>query len=526
MTSHGALEIDIAQRVDGMLTVAMRRYDWPGLAIGIVCQGTVIYTRSFGVANVRSRVPLTTNTVLRMGSISKTLTAIGVMQLWERGLFHLDDPVNPYLKGYRVEHPDPATPPVTFRHLLTHTAGLGALRRYTDMLHPYTGQMILKQGRSLPAFPAYYGPVLKAERYPGTAFSYTNHGYATLGQLIADISGEPFAHYMRDHVFSPLGMAHTDFLRGTGVKGRLATAHKGRPGRRTPVTDPEIIPGPAGALFSTVEDMARYLVALLNGGATAQGRALRPETVRLMMTPWYRQDDRLPAMGLGFMLDSVGAYLSAGHTGAVPWYTASLHAVPDAGLGIVMAINTYDETLPAVTREVLCRLLDVPSPTPPAVHARIASCTDVWPELCGHYGPPRGLLSNLRFWGAWGGEIEVSARKGYLVMRPLMPLGPHGAGRRLYPAGTGDPLHCYYLELGRRAPALFRRSDGGQIDTLCLGLLYTLRRRRGMESLRLRLSTALAGIVGVITLTLVMRWRRPSRSLLQSRSQIGIRRRV
>lgn len=161
------------------------------------------------------------------------------MQLRERGLFGLDDPVNDYLRGYRVGSPDPASPPVTFRHMLTHTAGVGELRGPTDLFRPVIG-LGAKPGKPVPTPTEYYRNGLRPAIPPGTKWAYSNHAFNTLGQLVEDISQEPFVEYMRRHVFEPLGMENTGYVLGERVREALAQGYNFSRGKLRPVDYLEI----------------------------------------------------------------------------------------------------------------------------------------------------------------------------------------------------------------------------------------------------------------------------------------------
>ena len=122
------------QSLDEIIIEKFNKYAPVGLAVGVVRDGQLVYARGFGMANIKKKLEVTPDTVFRIGSISKTFTTIGLMQLWEQGKFDLDDPVNPYLKTYKVLHSDPHAPPITFRHMLTHTSGIGETRTTWDLL--------------------------------------------------------------------------------------------------------------------------------------------------------------------------------------------------------------------------------------------------------------------------------------------------------------------------------------------------------------------------------------------------------
>ncbi|MGH3130753.1 MAG: serine hydrolase domain-containing protein, partial [Gaiellaceae bacterium] len=292
-----------------------------GLAVGVVRDGELVETVSLGLADVAARKPVDADTVFRIGSISKTMTALAVMQLVEEGRIGLDDPVNERLRGYAVRHRDPSTPAVTVRHLLTHTSGLGELRRWSDLLRPTIG-LGVKEGQPQPGLAEYYAPVLRAELPPGVKWAYANHGFATLGQLVADVSGRPFADHMRERLFEPLGMSGTDFLRTEGVRGGLAVGYQMKGKGLKPVKDREIAVAPAGSVFSTVREMALYVAALTGGGANEHGRAVSAETLVLMLTPQYEPDPRLASVGLSFMLERFGRHRVAGHDGGWPGFVS------------------------------------------------------------------------------------------------------------------------------------------------------------------------------------------------------------
>ena len=203
--------IDVSQSDLRSLAVeAARRNGLGGVAVGLVADGEPPIVACLGLADRKRGRPIDPRTVFRIASISKTLTAIGVMQLRDGGLLRLDDPVNDYLKQFRIEVPRGASE-VTFRHLLTHTSGIGELPKVSDLVRPAAW------GAGRPQAPPsdlgeLYGGVLRAEVAPGSKWAYANHGYAVLGQLVEDISGTAFAEHMRERVLRPIGMADADYL--------------------------------------------------------------------------------------------------------------------------------------------------------------------------------------------------------------------------------------------------------------------------------------------------------------------------
>src|SRR5512132_1378633 len=182
----GMADIRLNARIDEILN----RHPAVGLAMGVVRNGRLELFSGHGVADIAANTPVTQDTVFRIGSITKTFTAIAVLQLWEQGLVDLDAPANDYLRAYRLIPAKAGHRPATVRQLLTHTAGLPELlypwRTYTPIL----GQTV-RFGQPLPTLAEYYHGGLQLVAEPGTTHTYSNHGFATLGQLVEDVTGEP-----------------------------------------------------------------------------------------------------------------------------------------------------------------------------------------------------------------------------------------------------------------------------------------------------------------------------------------------
>jgi len=419
--------------VDEFAAAFARQHGLAGLAVGIVRDGQLVHTIDIGHASIERRLPVTAESVFRVGSISKTFTAIAVMQLVAGGRVDLDRPVNDYLRHYRVEGP-PQAQPVTLRHLLTHTSGIGELRRYTDVFQPFIG-MAVPPGRTTPSFAEYYAPSLRAELPPGQKWAYANHGFTTLGAVIEDVTGERFADYVRREILDPLGMTGSDFVRNERVADQLCDGYARKRDRNKPVRYLDIIPSPAGSLFSNVSDLARYVTALCNDGGPILGAALLDEMTR----PQFRVDPRLAAIGLAFFLSDVDGHRVAGHDGGVPGFVSYLRFAPDDGVGVVVLTNSNNMKISmAIDRfgdELLRNALATRGG--PRVSAPVDESPAVWPELCGSYGLRPGLNTNLRPWMLLGGEVEVFERGDHLALRCLA--GPVRAPARLRPVDGSDP---------------------------------------------------------------------------------------
>lgn len=423
-----------------VITEALDRWPSAGLAVGVIRDGALAWFHGHGVANVVSKAPITPNTVFRIGSITKTFTAIAVMQLWEQGLVDLDAPANDYLRAFRLVPVNPGLQPATLRHLLTHTAGIGYWRRFSDLLRPGLGSGVQAGRAGAAPMADYYRRGLPVEVQPGTKWVYSNHGFAALGQIVEDATGQPLDAYLREHVFQPLGMVRTDLRPSWRVRHHSATGYVLRSGGLRAVEDREVPAFGAGAAYSTTADMSCYVNALLHQGANAHGSVLKPQTVATMYQPHFQPDPRVPGMGLGFHLGAEGGHRTAGHDGIVAGFLSQMTFAPDDGPGVVVLANTGGldgrGAADALGTALLRRLLELPADP---IRRDIPPHPEVWQQLCGRYGLAPGPVTNLFTRLFMGAGAEVTVRGGHLMLRPMTPVPALRRGMRLYPDDDRDP---------------------------------------------------------------------------------------
>jgi CubicO group peptidase (beta-lactamase class C family) len=412
---------------------------WPtvGLAFGVVRNGALEFFHGHGLADIASHIPITEDTVFRIASITKTFTAIAVMQLWEQGLIDLDAPANGYLRAYKLIPARASFRPATVRHLLTHTAGI------REVLHPWgllrlrdLGETV-KPGWHWPSLAEYYRGGLRIDAEPGSRFMYTNHGFATLGQIVADVSGVSLDRYLREHLFDPLGMAHTDLVQSERVRSHQATGYDLHRNGARAVPDYEVVTVGGGAAYSTPRDMARYLAALLGGGANEHGRVLQPTTIASMFEPHYQPDPRVPGNGLAFFRANLGGHLAVEHDGILPGFDSQIFLAPDDGVGVLAFANGARQGLHWLTPEIagiLRHLLGVPDE---AIRTDVPQHPEVWGDLCGWYHFSAHLTDPGKL--ALGAGVEVFVRRNQLMMRVLSPIPALYRGFPLPPDDDEDP---------------------------------------------------------------------------------------
>jgi CubicO group peptidase (beta-lactamase class C family) len=432
----------------------LSRHAAVGLAVGVIRDGCLESFHGHGVADIVSNTPITQDTVFRIASITKTFTAVAVMQLWEQGRIDLDAPASGYLRAYQLIPAKMSYRPATVRDLLTHTAGVPQM--------PYPGRALTRLfagegltesgdsydlGRPLPTLAEYYAGGLRLAAEPGTRFTYGNHGFATLGQIVEDVSGQPLDRYFRERIFGPLGMADSDLLRSERVKERLATGYRLGAHGMSAVTDRQKVTAGANSIYSTPRDIARYVAALLGGGANDHGRVLQPGTLASMFEPQYQPDPRVPGIGLAFWRSHLGAHLAIEHQGILPGFNSQIWVAPGDGVGVIAFTNGASGALIWLMAEsagLLRHLLGVPDEV---IRTDVPQHPETWADLCGWY-PVSARLTDTQTRGIAGLGAEILVRRGQLTLRALSPVPAAYRGFPLHPADDEDP-YVFRIDLSR-----------------------------------------------------------------------------
>lgn len=313
-----------------------------GLSVAVVERGRVAAHASCGWAALQPRLPVEARTVFRAYGITRLLTAVAVLQLWEEQQFDLDDPVNDHLRALRVEGPGRA---ITVRDLLSHRSGLGPVGA--------DGQW---RTRAAPAAEV-LGPVIEAPDRPGPVVD-SPAGYGVLAQLVEELTGRPFAEHVLAHVVEPLGMVSSDIRHSDPPGEQFATGHEVMLGEAAPApTEVAALVG-SGGLFTTAPDLAAFALAVIGGGANGAGRVLSPEAMALATSPAGRGG----RVGLGFRIASFGRHRVVWHDGAGPGFSGVLAVAPDRGAAVALLANTagctggpggLEEEATTILREVI-----------------------------------------------------------------------------------------------------------------------------------------------------------------------------
>jgi CubicO group peptidase (beta-lactamase class C family) len=486
------------------------RHPTVGLAVGVVRDGRLRHFYGHGLADIASGTPVTEDTVFRIGSITKTFTAIAVLQLCEQGLVDLDAPAAGYLRAYSLIPAKPGHRPPTVRQLLTHTAGLPQLVYPAHAFQPVLGETV-PYGQRVPSLAEFYRGRLHLIAEPGTRHTYSNHGFGTLGQIVEDVTGQPLAQVFRERIFGTLGMTSTGLIRSAQIGARLATGYVLRAGGPRPVRDCDLVVPGGGAIYSTTADMARYVAALLAGGSGEHGPILRPETLASMFAPHYQPDPRLPGIGLAFFRQDLGGHLVAWHDGLVPGFTSQLSLVPGDGVGVVAFTNGARRAMAWLGAEVTAILGHTLGVSGPVIRADVPHHPEVWAGLCGWYSF-RGSLRDAQKWLVAGAEVSV--RRGQLSLRPITPVPALARGLPLHPDDPGDP-YVFRIDLSSfglgTSRVVFSRSPHAETNALHLDLgiaLLSFDRQPAARNPRYWAGSALAAVAAATTANAVRHHRR------------------
>jgi CubicO group peptidase (beta-lactamase class C family) len=327
--------------VDSLVSAEFAKDSIGSITVGVIAGSKLVWTRSAGFADMKTRRLANRNTVYRIGSITKPFTAVMLLQLVAAGKVQLSDPVERYLPEVRqiASRPQGAAP-FTFLQLATMTAGLA---REPDDVGPFwTGPVSEWEKKLFAALPH-----TSYKSSPGTEYSYSNIGYATLGAALARVAHQPYVEWERSRVFRPLGMEHTRFeidptieadlavgyeVRGDGTLDDQTAAEEGRTGRGYKV--------PNGAIFTTVDDLARFVVFELGHGPDSV--LARPILDDVFGGFVATDPDLETGYGLGFMAIRRADYFFPsflGHSGSVAGYRAAMYYHRGIQLGVVVFRN-------------------------------------------------------------------------------------------------------------------------------------------------------------------------------------------
>jgi CubicO group peptidase (beta-lactamase class C family) len=405
-----------------LIQYEMKKRDVTGLSIALVDDQTIAWAEGFGYADEAAKIPATSDTVYRAGSVSKLFTATAAMQLAERGRLDIDAPLSAFLPQFSIRSRFPGAGAITARMLMTHHSGLPSnllQGMWVESPEPFTA-VAHRIRDEYAAYP------------PNYVFSYSNLGFTLLGHAIEQAAGAPFAVQLERSLLQPLGMTGSSFSPLLPSSRWMAKAYRdGVEENEGPLRDV-----PAGGLNTSVRDLSRFLMMVFADGRSGGERILQPETLREMLRPQNRAValDQGFQVGLGWMLsglghiDIQGAGRVAHHAGATLHYQAQLIALPDHKLGVVVLSNTAGarEAVNKIASESLKLALEakagIAPPSRPAAPDSAGSLSrEDQDRYAGYYATALGLARVTPNGGRL--RAEVSGKSFDLAPRPGGELG-------------------------------------------------------------------------------------------------------
>ena len=398
-SGHTLDKTDVEAWLDGFMPYALGRGDIPGAVVAVVKDGQPVLVKGYGYSDVRTKAPVTPDTMFRPGSVSKLFTWTAVMQLVGEGKLDLDKDVNAYLDFTIPPRPDG---PITLRRLMTHTDGFE--ETIQDLINADPKRM-----RTLATAMKQWVPerMYKA----GSTPAYSNYGASLAGYIVQRVSGEPFEAYVEHHIFQPLGMTHSTMVQPLPAalqpfmsKGYESGSDKAQPYELIDMS-------PAGALAMSGADAARFMIAHL-AAERGPNLLLPPDVAREMHRTAGPGIGPLNRMELGFYQSDMNGHAIISHGGDTQWFHSDLNLFIDDGVGIFINVNSPGAQAAAhVLRAALLRdFADryFPGPAPSGqVAPEVAKAHAAM--MAGTYLNSRGSHSNWASIVEFLGETKVAA---------------------------------------------------------------------------------------------------------------------
>ncbi|OPY57962.1 MAG: putative penicillin-binding protein PbpX [Pelotomaculum sp. PtaU1.Bin035] len=351
---------NVNSKLDNVILAEMNKYNMIGISAAFVKDGKIIWSNGYGWSDLERNKQASPDTIYRLASVSKTITATALMQLWEQGKLGLDDDISDYL-GFEVRNPYYPNDKITFRMLLTHTSSIldgsgqgGYIKALNSANPPLLKDLLDRSGTA-------YSDLTWGDYRPGTNFNYSNFCAGIIACLVEKISGEYFDQYAINHIFKPLGMdaaydvadiANIDDIavlyRFAGDGSIVPTADNYQEGeiphkREYGLPLGNYYIGPAGGVRASVTDLAKFMIAHMNGGVYNGVRILNKDTVDLMhqiqwsgngLGGFFRQ------MGLFFHItgELAGRRL-VGHAGEAYGLLSDMYFDPAENCGVIFVTN-------------------------------------------------------------------------------------------------------------------------------------------------------------------------------------------
>jgi CubicO group peptidase (beta-lactamase class C family) len=435
-------------QIETYLTAAQQEQPIPGLSAVIVHDQQIVWANGFGCTQLAAPIQARPQSIYRIGSVTKLFTATLLMILRDAGYVQLDDPLVKYVPEFRIPSRFVDAPPPTLRQLASHTAGLPVYApidydlRHTAV-YPPIEVVLASLSRTEQTFP------------PLTRLKYSNLGYALLGHALARAAAQPYHQAIANLILEPLGMAHSGFTSPIGSVETRAIGYERLSSDDTFSAAPEPHLGgfaPAGQMYSSVIDVAQFMMLQFHDGPAQGQYILRGTSLREMHAPVFMAPDWQSGIGLGWQLGRLESYTTLNHSGGIYGFTADVRLIPALKLGVGIFTNTWTSPW-LMTSKILGWFI-------PVVHEADQHVRPHGTRLAGH--DPRIYIGRYRNLGY--ADIDITFTNGDLVGRIWS--GGQSLGEIHY---SWEHDHCFRMRGGPAQGELARfelNADGNVMRML------------------------------------------------------------
>jgi CubicO group peptidase (beta-lactamase class C family) len=340
------------------------KHHLPSLVYGLVVDGKVLYANHLGLSQIPNQTAANGSTVYRIASMSKSFTAMAILQLRDAGKLRLDDPVHLYIPILKGQKYSKDSPEITIRHLLTHAAGFPEDNPWGDRQLAISDEQML----------AMFKKGISFSNTAGVSYEYSNMGFAMLGYIIKKVSGQPYQKYITNKIFLPLGMKNTYWDYTQVPKTQLALGYRWIDDQW--IEQPMLGDGAYGAMggmLTTIDDFGKYLAFHLSASVSdaPESSVLKRSSLREMHQPWNFSALNIENKNAqGQLCPTVSAYgyglrwvqdchhiTNIGHSGGLPGFGSNWKMLPEYGIGFISFANRTYAPASALNTQILDTLI-------------------------------------------------------------------------------------------------------------------------------------------------------------------------
>ena len=486
--SQGSMKIDTTslsfEHLEMQIDSIISENNIPGAAITIISPDSVLWMKSFGFANLKTGEPLTINTLFCIGSCTKSFTGLAFLKLLDEGKINLNTPVSEIAPEIKIDNPWRKTDPVRIIHLLEHTSGFED--SHLNWFYFDEPKLSIKEALEEKAH------LRKVRWKPGTRFSYSSPGFTLAGYILEKISGQPYQKYMKQNLLDQLGIK-TTFIGCPAECQKYKAIGYGKDNKAFPIYYD--YDEPAGALHSSIEEMAFYVQFLLSKGAVNQQQIISKsqfDKIGKPVSTLAAQAGLVSGYSFGIGTTYRNGVKWLGHSGAVPGFIAEYYYNPDQQIGFVVLQNSFDTEF---SDEVFSAVWDfIGSFVKKNAPLQMFQFTkEQAKNYCGYYEPRNPRMRIMEFGEILSGGLHISWKNDKLFYKyfggkenPLIAVSQNTFRRKsdheatfiFIDSGEGKMILAsrsfYYEKTSSWKPVIYRFLVFGALIVMMLSVVYAI----------------------------------------------------